>query len=151
MDETYRQGIESNTHTPSQVDYAISLDYVAVLSQGRSLARKFLYAMQDQILVRQNAYSRTMVTKILTDIGADMPLFAEERLIANPAMLLTKNQQFANQYKITKNPTAIIFDSNNNESGLIIENFSTTNLDEVLNQYLNKQHTSLPPYLVLHR
>lgn len=151
MDETYRQSIETNTHNLSQVNYAISLDYVAVLSQGRNLARKFLYAIQEQILVRQNVYSDTMVTQILTDIGVDMLLFTEERFAADPAILLTKNQQFANQYNISKNPTAIIFDSNNDESGLIIENFSTTNLDDVLNQYLKKQQTSLPSYLILHR
>lgn len=151
MDEAYRQGIETNTHISFQVDYAISLDYVAMLSQGRNLARKFLYALQEQLLVRQNTYSDLIIKQVITDIGGDLELFVEERNSKQTTAALIKNQQFANEYQIVKNPAALIFDSNNPDHGIILENFVTTELETILNQYLNNQRTLIEPYMVLHR
>ncbi|MCM0598507.1 DsbA family protein [Periweissella fabalis] len=150
-DAAYHQNIDSETHILSQIDYALSLDFVAILSQGRYLARKFLQAMQEQVLVRQNTYSDLMVEQVLNDLGADLSMFAEERQNNEISKLLIKNQQFANYYNISKNPSAIIFDSNNDENGIIIENFVTTNLDDLFNQYLSTQQTTLPSHLILHR
>lgn len=135
-------GVDDKNQALNQLDYLVSLDFEAMASQGQRIARAFLKALQIQLLVNKQTYSEKLVFDIIESLGADLAMFKEDRNsgIANNA--LVNNQQHANEFNISKNPTALIFDNGTTDYGLMIENFKTTNLELIINQYLQKQQHS---------
>lgn len=136
-------------NSPSQLDYLVSLDFESMTSQGQKVARTFLKTLQVQLLIKQQPYTEALVADVIREIGGDLEMFYEDRHTQTPSKILVKNQQFANQFNITRNPTALVFNHDIDDYGLAIEDFTTENLEFMIQQYLEEVDHLVPPLQVL--
>lgn len=149
LDNNYEANEISTTDTFNQLNYFVSLDFEAIAFQGKRIARKFLKKLQTQILLNNQPYSEKLVIDVISQIGADLLTFQEDRNSGMAQKALVKNQRQANEFNVKQNPTVLLFDNGTNDYGLLIENYSTDNLEFIINQYMNESSHHASPLRVL--
>lgn len=139
----------NTTNNFNQLGYLVSLDFEALAFQGKRIAREFLKKLQIQILINNQSYSEKLVLDIITEIGGDLSMFKEDRNSGMAQAALVKNQRHANEFNLKQNPTVLVFDNGTNDYGLLIENYSTNNLESVIKQYMHESSHCAAPLRVL--
>lgn len=114
----------------SQVLYQVSSDYEAMAFQGQAKARKFLLALQAALLVENQVYSTALTTTVAKSLDVDLAMFLEDRLAPATAHLVRANQQLAVEMEVTVTPSAMLFDYDRFDYGLLVEDFTPARLDE---------------------
>jgi predicted DsbA family dithiol-disulfide isomerase len=115
--------------------YCIALDIKAAELQGRKYGVEFLLKIQ-QTFISQNKFDHSIeyTKQCIDEIGADLEAFLKDRNSDLSKKIFLRDQQLARELSIQYIPTAIIFDFNSEEDGIIIEDYLLETLDMLGNK-----------------
>ncbi|MCY9807593.1 DsbA family protein [Lentilactobacillus senioris] len=114
--------------TNEELHYNIILDYQAASFQGKRKGRQFLLALQKAVLQDNLKYNEQLVNQIITQIGLDSEMFAEDRRSEMTKQVFQEDQQTAHELKIKDPNSVVIFNSAIDDSGLLLRDFNYASL-----------------------
>ena len=105
-----------------QTLYSASLDYKAIQLQGKKKGRAFLLKLQERVGFQHEHYSASLVDRLLTEIGADMDEFQQDRPTNFVKEAFTTDQQVAHDMGVVNNPSCVIYNYNcERDFGVLVE------------------------------
>ncbi|GEL15744.1 DsbA family protein [Pediococcus cellicola] len=110
--------------------YHLILDYKAALFQCKRDGRTFLKLMQTELNQKGIVYSQSLGSEIARQAHLDLEMFEVDRRSQLAKDSFKADQQTALEMNVTSSPSAVIFDDQADECGILVENFS----DDVLQQ-----------------
>ncbi|MHA8110031.1 DsbA family protein [Lactobacillaceae bacterium Melli_B4] len=117
-----------------KVEYDTVLDYKAALFQGRKCGRKFLMGLQNELIQSKNNYSDNVAFKVAEEAGLDLEMFAEDRRSTLAINAFRADQKLANEMKIKAPASAVIFNCDTFESGILMDKINYEDLVNVCTQ-----------------
>ncbi len=112
--------------------YDASLSYKAACLQGKRLGNQFLMTLQRYLHVEKVPYSQELIDILIDEIGLDREIFLEDKESDLVRLDYEKDQKIALEMNIQHNPSLVIFDTANQQFGMLIDNcISTTKLHAV--------------------
>jgi len=135
------QGIKASDwqaqNQQSQTLYRVILDYKAALFQGKKRGRNFLIALQDAMLKTGQHYSEDLVKSVATGCHIDLDMFMEDRNSKLAKQAFHADQRLASEMAITEASSAVVFDCDQYDYGVLLEHFNYTTLFDLVNGQLN--------------
>ena len=128
----------------------VILDYKAALFQGRKRGRHYLLQLQSALINQGLDYNDELINKIAHDSHLDLEMFFEDRQSQLAKQAFRQDQKIASDLGISETATAVDFNTEDSDYGLMIPNFDyntlinafksgklarPTSLDEFVNQY----------------
>ncbi|QLL70364.1 DsbA family protein [Lactobacillus sp. 3B(2020)] len=133
QDTLHRYGLSANHQQKiSELLYQISLDFKAALFQGGKRGRKYLLQLQTELINHQQSYSFELATKIADNVGLDLEMFLTDRKSSLARKAFLADQKMANELKVIRTATAVVFDTNEPEYGVMINDFDYDSLLECM-------------------
>ncbi|PWG00621.1 DsbA family protein [Levilactobacillus bambusae] len=117
-----------------QLHYNIILDYKAALFQGKKKGREFLMALQDQIMNNTQPYSEELAVSVANQVGLDLDMFKEDRRSDLAKRAFHADQKLAAEMKVVHSPSAVIYNYEVSDYGLLLEDVSYEALLDVCEQ-----------------
>ncbi|GLB47034.1 DsbA family protein [Philodulcilactobacillus myokoensis] len=111
-----------------KIHYDLVLDYKAASFQGKKCGRNFLMTLQDSILNQNRPYSDRLVLSIAKKSKLDLKMFKDDRQSSLAKNAFKYDQELTNEMKIQKPSSAVIFNCDSSDCGILI--------DEINYQYL---------------
>lgn len=111
--------------------FQIIMDYKAALFQGRKKGRRFLLQMQQHLVCGPDEYSTVLGTNIAKNAGLDIDMFTEDRNSELAHQAFVTDQKMANDMGVTKPSSAVVFDANRANYGVLIDNFDYQTLADI--------------------
>jgi len=121
----------------SQQLYRIILDYKAALFQGKKRGRNFLIAMQAALLKAGQHYSEALVTSVAQRCKIDLDMFMEDRNSDLAKQAFHADQRLASEMNITDASSAVVFDCDHYDYGVLLEHFNYSILFDLVNGQLD--------------
>ncbi|AVK60678.1 dithiol-disulfide isomerase [Lactobacillus sp. CBA3605] len=121
----------------SQTLYRVILDYKAALFQGKKRGRNFLIALQDAMLKAGQRYSETLVQSVAEQCQIDLDMFMEDRNGRLAKQAFHADQRLASEMNITEASSAVVFDCDQYDYGVLLEQFNYTTLFNLVNGRLD--------------
>lgn len=119
QDEQKTCGLSYYTLTANQ---ALQIYHAIKLAYGNKKARTFLFNLQQKMTNDSSCFSTCLVKQIILDLGLnyqDIQSLAESDYVQNS---IVQDRKLAEQWKIHKTPTTIIFDEDDvNDCGFLLE------------------------------
>lgn len=143
--ETIQQTIEAyhlNQHdliirqNVSRTIYQVILDYIAASYQGKKRGRQFLLLLQNALIKENINYNNNLVKEVALRANLDLEMFSEDRHSALAKKTFRQEQQVAKSLGVKEPATAVVFDSNQSQYGLLLNNFD---YETLISAYQNKQ------------
>ncbi|MFB9769454.1 DsbA family protein [Lactiplantibacillus modestisalitolerans] len=138
------QGIQASNwqaqNKQSQTLYRVILDYKAALFQGKKRGRNFLIALQAAMLKAQQRYSEALVKQVAQDCQIDLDMFMEDRDSQLAKQAFQADQRLASEMNITEASSAVVFDCDRYDYGVLLEHFNYTTLLDLVNGQLDPFH-----------
>ncbi|WP_137643805.1 DsbA family protein [Lactiplantibacillus mudanjiangensis] len=130
----------------SQTLYRLILDYKAALFQGKKRGLNFLIAMQDALLKAGQSYSVALAQDVAKQCKIDLDMFMEDRDSDLAKQAFHADQRLASEMAITESSSAVVFDCDNYDYGVLLEQFTYNTLFDLVNGQLDpfqalNQHT----------
>lgn len=128
----------------------VILDYKAALFQGRKRGRHYLLQLQSALINQGLDYNDELINKIAHDSHLDLEMFFEDRQSQLAKQTFRQDQKIASDLGVSETATAVVFNTEDSDYGLMIPNFDyntlinafksgklarPTSLDEFVNQY----------------
>ena len=128
----------------------VILDYKAALFQGRKRGRHYLLQLQSALINQGLDYNDELINKIAHDSLLDLEMFFEDRQSQLAKQAFHQDQKIASDLGVSETATAVVFNTEDSDYGLMIPNFDyntlinafksgklarPTSLDEFVNQY----------------
>lgn len=128
----------------------VILDYKAALFQGRKRGRHYLLQLQSALINQGLDYNDELINKIAHDSHLDLEMFFEDRQSQLAKQAFHQDQKIASDLGVSETATAVVFNTEDSDYGLMIPNFDyntlinafksgklarPTSLDEFVNQY----------------
>ncbi len=128
----------------------VILDYKAALFQGRKRGRHYLLQLQSALINQGLDYNDELINKIAHDSHLDLEMFFEDRQSQPAKQAFHQDQKIASDLGVSETATAVVFNTEDSDYGLMIPNFDyntlinafksgklarPTSLDEFVNQY----------------
>ena len=128
----------------------VILDYKAALFQGRKRGRHYLLQLQSALINQGLDYNDELINKIAHDSHLDLEMFFEDRQSQLDKQAFRQDQKIASDLGVSETATAVVFNTEDSDYGLMIPNFDyntlinafksgklarPTSLDEFVNQY----------------
>lgn len=128
----------------------VILDYKAALFQGRKRGRHYLLQLQSALIKQGLDYNDELINKIAHDSHLDLEMFFEDRQSQLAKQAFHQDQKIASDLGVSETATAVVFNTEDSDYGLMIPNFDyntlinafksgklarPTSLDEFVNQY----------------
>ena len=128
----------------------VILDYKAALFQGRKRGRHYLLQLQSALINQGLDYNDELINKIEHDSHLDLEMFFEDRQSQLAKQAFHQDQKIASDLGVSETATAVVFNTEDSDYGLMIPNFDyntlinafksgklarPTSLDEFVNQY----------------
>ncbi|MBB1078520.1 DsbA family protein [Limosilactobacillus sp. STM2_1] len=110
----------------------VILDYKAALFQGRKRGRHYLLLLQSALIKQGLNYSDGLANKIASDSDLDLEMFQEDRQSQLAKQAFRQDQKIASDLGVTETATAVVFNTNDSDYGLMIPNF---NYDTLINAF----------------
>ena len=133
QDTLHRYGLStSHQQRVSELLYQISLDFKAALFQGGKRGRKYLLQLQTELINQKQTYSLELATMVANKVGLDLEMFLTDRKSALARKAFLADQKMANELKVIRTATAVVFDTNEPEYGVMINDFDYDSLLECL-------------------
>lgn len=110
----------------------VILDYKAALFQGRKRGRHYLLLLQSALIKKGLNYSDELANKIADDSNLDIEMFLEDRQSQLAKQAFRQDQKIANDLGVSETATAVVFNTNDSDYGLMIPNF---NYDTLINAF----------------
>ncbi|MBW1605400.1 DsbA family protein [Lactobacillus sp. Sy-1] len=120
-----------NENKSFKIDYNTVLDYKASLFQGRKCGRKFLIGLQEELIHKKQTYSKAVAFKVAEKAGLDLEMFEEDRRSDLAISAFKADQKLANEMKITTPASAVIFDCDSFDSGILMNKVTYNDLLDV--------------------
>lgn len=111
--------------------FQIIMDYKAALFQGRKKGRSFLLQMQQHLVCEQNEYSAKLSIQIAKTVKLDTDMFVEDRSSKLAHQAFIADQKMANDMGVTKPSSAVVFDAERSDYGILIDNFDYQTLADI--------------------
>lgn len=111
--------------------FQIIMDYKAALFQGRKKGRAFLLHMQQHLVCDHHEYSLSLTKKIAQMAKLDLEMFTEDRTSKLARQAFTTDQKMATEMGVSKPSSAVVFDANNSDDGVLIDNFDYQTLVDI--------------------
>ncbi|WP_057764962.1 DsbA family protein [Companilactobacillus tucceti] len=128
--------LQNRSKVSTDIYEAASL-YKAASCQGNKKARNFLMNLQEQINVLDNPFNAESVKVAINDSGLDYEAIMEDKQSECVEQGIQRDQQLAIEMNITKAPTVVVFDLNNEDRpGVMIDDFGSKTSEEVINSNL---------------
>ena len=124
----------------SQTLYRVILDYKAALFQGKKRGRNFLIALQDAMLKAGQHYSEALVKTVAAECHIDLDMFMEDRDSNLAKQAFHADQRLASEMNITEASSAVVFDCDQYDYGVLLEHFNYTTLFDLVNGQLDPFH-----------
>ena len=121
----------------SQTLYRVILDYKAALFQGKKRGRNFLIALQSAMLKAGQHYSEELVITVETDCRIDLDMFMEDRNSELAKQAFHADQRLASEMNITEASSAVVFDCDQYDYGVLLEHFNYETLFDLVNGNLD--------------
>lgn len=120
--------------------------YKAASCQGNKKARNFLMNLQEQVNVLNNPFDDTTIKRAINNSGLDYKAILADKDSQCVVQGLKRDQQLSMEMNITKAPTAVVFDCDNEEKpGVMINDFgSSNNLEDINNNISALLERELP-------
>ncbi|CAM3168486.1 DsbA family protein [Lactiplantibacillus plajomi] len=138
------QGIQLNDwqeqNRQSQMLYRVILDYKAALFQGKKRGRNFLIAMQSAMLKAKQHYSEELVRDVAEACKIDLDMFMEDRDGQLAKQAFQADQRLASEMNITEASSAVVFDCDQYDYGVLLEHFNYATLADLVNGTLDPFH-----------
>ncbi|MDN7022109.1 DsbA family protein [Lactiplantibacillus plantarum] len=135
------QGIKASDwhaqNQQSQTLYRVILDYKAALFQGKKRGRNFLIALQSAMLKAGQHYSEELVKTVATNCQIDLDMFMEDRDSDLAKQAFHADQRLASEMNITEASSAVVFDCDQYDYGVLLEHFNYTILFDLVNGNLD--------------
>lgn len=137
--------IEERNNASQEVIEAAKL-YKAASCQGNKKARNFLMNLQEQVNVLNNPFDDTTIKRAINNSGLDYKAILADKDSQCVVQGLKRDQQLSMEMNITKAPTAVVFDCDNEEKpGVMINDFgSSNNLEDINNNISALLERELP-------
>ena len=128
----------------------VILDYKAALFQGRKRGQHYLLQLQSALINQGLDYNDELINKIAHDSHLDLEMFFEDRHRQLAKQAVRQEQKIARDLGVSETATAVVFNTEDSDYGLMIPNFDyntlinafksrklarPTSLDEFVNQY----------------
>ncbi|WP_283578280.1 DsbA family protein [Limosilactobacillus reuteri] len=128
----------------------VILDYKAALFQGRKRGRHYLLQLQSALINQGLDYNDELINKIAHDSHLDLEMFFEDRQSQLAKQAFLQDQKIASDLGVSEAATAVVFNTEDSDYGLMIPNFDYNTLinafksgklarsaflDEFVNQY----------------
>lgn len=101
----------------------VILDYKAALFQGRKRGRQYLVLLQTALIKQGFHYNEQLIEKLAHDARLDLEMFFEDRQGQLAKQAFRQDQKLASDLGISEAATAVIFNTDDSEYGLMIPNF----------------------------
>ena len=141
------QGIKASDwqaqNRQSQTLYRVILDYKAALFQGKKRGRNFLIALQSAMLKTKQHYSEALVKQVARDCKIDLDMFMEDRNGHLAKQAFQADQRLASEMNITEASSAVVFDCDQYDYGVLLEHFNYDTLFDLVNGHLDPFHDDL--------
>lgn len=111
--------------------YRTILDYKAALFQGKKKGRLFLLGLQSQLVEKANPYSEKLVLEVARDVDLDIEMFAEDRQSQLARRAFQADQRLASEMNVVDPSTAILYNADVSDCGLMINDITYQGLYEV--------------------
>nr|WP_243676825.1 DsbA family protein [Secundilactobacillus collinoides] len=122
------------------------MDYKAALFQGKKRGRQFLMALQDALINDDERYCDDLVMSLADDTHLDVDMFGEDRRSDIAKRAFQADQRLASEMKVDAPSTAILYNADVSDYGLMLNDVTDQTLFEVCenqgllaNQALAKQ------------
>lgn len=109
--------------------YSASLDYKALLLQGKRKGQSFLFKLQEKVGVQKIPYSAELVKEIIQEVGADQEMFQVDRKSSAVKRYFENDQKTAHEMGITEHPSVVVFNyACDRDYGILIEDCGKTEI-----------------------
>ncbi len=115
----------------SDILFQIIMDYKAALFQGRKKGRSFLLQLQQHLVCEQDEYTTELSAQIAKAVSLDIDMFMEDRSSELAHQAFIADQKMANDMGVTKPSSAVVFDADHSDYGVLIENFDYQTLADI--------------------
>ncbi len=130
--------ILNQTDYDCRLRYNLVLDYKAALFQGQKKGRSFLMMIQDEIITGHHRYNNQMVIMTAENVGLDLDMFRDDRRSKLAKDAFKHDQQLINKMKIKKPASAVVFNYNDYNCGLLFNNINSSNLFSICHLHTNQ-------------
>lgn len=124
--------------------YHIILDYKAASFQGKRLGRQFFLRLQDHILAQGETYTPALGLQVAHELALDMEMFTEDRRSKLAEDAFSADQRLVSEMGIEHPSETVIFDVDDFDCGLLMENFDFDTLLEISNHSANSPLANFP-------
>ena len=99
------------------------MDYKAALFQGRKRGRSFLLSLQQQLVNQNSNYTQNLGAQVAEKVHLDLEMFNEDRRSSLALKSFHDDQKMANEMGIEAPSSAVVFDTRNDDDGILINDF----------------------------
>lgn len=107
----------------SDTIFQIIMDYKAALFQGRKRGRSFLLSLQQQLVNQNSNYTQNLGAQVAEKVHLDLEMFNEDRRSSLALKSFHDDQKMANEMGIEAPSSAVVFDTRNDDDGILINDF----------------------------
>ncbi|MBA2914037.1 DsbA family protein [Limosilactobacillus frumenti] len=120
----------------------VIMDYMAASFQGRKRGRRYLLLLQNELICQNHKYNLALVKTVAQSAGLDLEMFLEDRHSDLAKEAHQKDQQIAAELGVTRTASAVVFDSNDQNEGVLINDFDYESLISAMhNNYLDDEQS----------
>lgn len=101
----------------------VILDYKAALFQGRKRGRHYLLLLQSALIKHGLDYNDELISKIAHNSSLDLEMFFEDRHSQLAKQAFRQDQKIASDLGVSETATAVVFNTDDSDYGLMIPNF----------------------------
>ncbi|MFC6290061.1 DsbA family protein [Levilactobacillus angrenensis] len=113
------------------VTYQAILAYKAALFQGKRKGRKFLLNMQDAVVSQHQSFSEKLTLEMAKKCHLDLDMFTEDCQSDLAKQAFQTDQKLAAEMKIEQSSSAVIFNCDVSDCGLLLNDVTYESLCDV--------------------
>jgi predicted DsbA family dithiol-disulfide isomerase len=113
------------------VTYQAILAYKAALFQGKRKGRKFLLNMQDAVVSQHQTFSEQLTLEMAKKCQLDLDMFTEDCQSDLAKQAFQTDQKLAAEMKIEQSSSAVIFNCDVSDCGLLLNDVTYESLCDV--------------------
>ena len=127
----HRKRSRSDSQHNYQLYYDTVMDYKAALFQGQKRGQNFFIMLQNELLNDNHPYNNRLVMSTAENAKLDLDMFKEDRRSRLARKAFKSDQQLVNEMKISKPSSAVIFNCDTFNYGLLFNRISYPELYQI--------------------
>ncbi|GKT03594.1 DsbA family protein [Furfurilactobacillus sp. WILCCON 0119] len=127
----------------AQQMYQIIMDYKAASFQGKRLGRQFFLQLQGHLLEQHEVYTEALGRSVAEALGLDLEMFDDDRHSKLAEEAFASDQHLVSEMNIDHPGETVIFDVDDFDYGLLMDEFDYETLFEISEHASNTNIASL--------